>query len=454
MQVMNNSSSLMALGELKKNESTLGKQLKKVSSGLKINGAGDGASEYAISKRMTVQVRSLGQDQQNVQNGKALVNVALGGLDATKDCLQKMHTLALQAANDTVTDVDRATIQKEVDQLKDQIDDNAFQSTFNGLYPLVPMDGIVTYKEITKPADIVFLIDTTGSMGTPISSVKSSLSSFADALKSAGVDFRFGLISYGDVSEASTVSDDVEKYDLGTDGFTTDVDVLKDALGKLKVRGGGDEPESGLEAIMDPTSGALTYSFRPDASKQLIVVTDATFHTKSDGSAYDIPETVEAMKAAGVTLTGVVSPGAAKTKWDMLVKDTGGTTFAAISGDFSKTLEDYAEALLKSLSGDGGEVEQRLYIQTGTKANQNIMMKITDARAKAIGVSDVKVSPFEEAMKAIGTVTDASTASSMMRRAGARTRSVSMPAMKTSRHRMKIRWRRRVRLPMRTWQRK
>lgn len=183
-------------------------------------------------------------------------------------------------------------------------------------------------------------------------------------------------------------------------------------------------------------------------------MTDATFHTKSDGSAYDIPETVEAMKAAGVTLTGVVSPGAAKTKWDMLVKDTGGTTFAAISGDFSKTLEDYAEALLKSLSGDGGEVEQRLYIQTGTKANQNIMMKITDARAKAIGVSDVKVSPFEEAMKAIGTVTDASTASSMMRRAGARTRSVSMPAMKTSRHRMKIRWRRRVRLPMRTWQRK
>lgn len=103
-------------------------------------------------------------------------------------------------------------------------------------------------------------------MGTPISSVKSSLSSFADALKSAGVDFRFGLISYGDVSEASTVSDDVEKYDLGTDGFTTDVDVLKDALGKLKVRGGGDEPESGLEAIMDPTSGALTYSFRPDAA--------------------------------------------------------------------------------------------------------------------------------------------------------------------------------------------
>ena len=97
---------------------------------------------------MTVQVRSLGQDQQNVQNGKALVNVALGGLDATKDCLQKMYTLALQAANDTVTDVDRATIQKEVDQLKDQIDDNAFQSTFNGLYPLVPMDGIVTYKEL------------------------------------------------------------------------------------------------------------------------------------------------------------------------------------------------------------------------------------------------------------------------------------------------------------------
>ena len=56
MQIMNNSAAVAALGELRKNDTTFGKQLKKVSSGMKINGAGDGAAEYAISEKMRVQI--------------------------------------------------------------------------------------------------------------------------------------------------------------------------------------------------------------------------------------------------------------------------------------------------------------------------------------------------------------------------------------------------------------
>ncbi len=62
MQVMHNSAAQLTLGELRKNDTALGKQLKKVSSGMKVNGASDGAAEYAISEKMRVRLRSLAQD--------------------------------------------------------------------------------------------------------------------------------------------------------------------------------------------------------------------------------------------------------------------------------------------------------------------------------------------------------------------------------------------------------
>lgn len=69
MLIMNNTSAMMALGELNKNISSLGKQLKKVSTGMKIVGADDGASEYVISERMRVRINALEQDAANVQTG-------------------------------------------------------------------------------------------------------------------------------------------------------------------------------------------------------------------------------------------------------------------------------------------------------------------------------------------------------------------------------------------------
>ncbi len=76
MTVMNNSSAMMALGELNKNNKALSKSLKKVASGMKINSAMDDASGYAISERMRVQIRSLDQDIQNTQNGSSMLKVA------------------------------------------------------------------------------------------------------------------------------------------------------------------------------------------------------------------------------------------------------------------------------------------------------------------------------------------------------------------------------------------
>lgn len=130
MVIKNNMAAQSALGELKKNNDKLGKDLKKVANGMKINGAGDDASGYSISERMRVQLRGLNQDNANAQNASSLLKTADGAISSTVDLLKTMKEKAINAANDTNTDKNRATIQKEIDQSIDQLEDNA-NVTFN-----------------------------------------------------------------------------------------------------------------------------------------------------------------------------------------------------------------------------------------------------------------------------------------------------------------------------------
>ena len=131
LMVKHNLAAVDTLNQLNKNDSALQKDLQKVSSGMKINSAADDASGYAIADRMDVQLQSLDQDQQNTQNGQSLLRVAEGAVSSTVDILRTLKEKAINAANDTNTDDDRATIQKEFDQAIDQIDDNA-GVTYNG----------------------------------------------------------------------------------------------------------------------------------------------------------------------------------------------------------------------------------------------------------------------------------------------------------------------------------
>ena len=133
MVVKNNMSALSTLNTLNKNTNALSKSLQKVSSGMKINNAADDASGYAISERMRVQIRSLDQANSNAQNGSSMMKVAEGAVSSTVEILKTLKEKAVNAANDTNTDADRATIQKELDQSIDQINDNA-NVTFNGQY--------------------------------------------------------------------------------------------------------------------------------------------------------------------------------------------------------------------------------------------------------------------------------------------------------------------------------
>ena len=133
MVVKNNMSAVRTLNTLNSNTNALQKSLQKVSSGMKINSAQDDASGYAISERMRVRIRSLDQANQNSQNDSALMKTAEGSVGNTVEILRALKEKAINAANDSNTDEDRQTIQKEINQFIDQIDDNALVQ-FNGKY--------------------------------------------------------------------------------------------------------------------------------------------------------------------------------------------------------------------------------------------------------------------------------------------------------------------------------
>ena len=155
MKIMHDTATLMTLGELNKNTRRLGKDLQKVSSGMKLNSAGDGAAEYAISERMRVQIRGLEQAKANTQSGGSLLRIAEGGIQDIIDNMKTMKELALRSANGIYTDADRATMQKEWDAHTSEIDDVAATTSFNGKLLLDGSYGQYIGGEVplTKPLD-------------------------------------------------------------------------------------------------------------------------------------------------------------------------------------------------------------------------------------------------------------------------------------------------------------
>ena len=111
--VMNNTTASLALGELNKNNNKLSKDLQKVSSGMRFGGPEGNAAEYAISERMRVLVRSLGQDIENSRRGIHLVKTAEGGIQGIVESLRTLKELALNSLNDHNSDEDRKILQKE-----------------------------------------------------------------------------------------------------------------------------------------------------------------------------------------------------------------------------------------------------------------------------------------------------------------------------------------------------
>ena len=133
MVINHNMSSMFANRQLGINNASLLGNIEKLSSGQKINRAGDDASGLAVSEKMRSQIRGLNQASKNIQNGVSFIQTTEGYLTETTDILQRVRELAVQAANGIYSDEDRMQIQVEVSQLVAEVDRIASVAQFNGM---------------------------------------------------------------------------------------------------------------------------------------------------------------------------------------------------------------------------------------------------------------------------------------------------------------------------------
>ena len=222
MRIQHNIMAMNAYRNYTNNTSALSKNLEKLSSGYKINRAGDDAAGLAISEKMRAQITGLDKAQDNAKDGISLVQTAEGALTEVHDMLNRMYELAEQSANGTYEDAtDRNQLQKEVDQLKSEIDRIADSANFNGIKLL---DG--SMKDGTTVA-----IDA----GT----VTGTMNGAAIAASSGTVDLS-GTFKANDTVTINGVTYTYGSQATGTDGKTfKDFATLKTAAAKNGVTIGG-----------------------------------------------------------------------------------------------------------------------------------------------------------------------------------------------------------------------
>ena len=330
MVVKNNLSAKNTLNQLNKNEKAAAKDLKKLASGMRINSAADDASGYAISERMDVQIRGLDQDTANTQNGASLLKTAEGAVSATVDILKTLKEKAINAANDTNTDEDRATIQKEIDQELSQIDDNA-NVTFNGktLLDGSKNDAVVapgTYTHLTNESFVdgtdpkTRLVNLQSKVGENIGILpgdRVTVSYVKDGITHSHVTDVKATTRFGSIFQWDPCANDIDiphysnTSKIGTDQFGEEV-------------------------------------FTPDSQSAI------SYHAKEPGLDGQI---------AGLTIC---------------VTDAAGNVRTSANA----TINNFTE----TIRAQNPSPDNAMVFQVGTKANQAIKMGFTDLRATALGL--------------------------------------------------------------------
>lgn len=330
MVVKNNMSAINTLNTMTKNNSALGKSIEKLSSGMKINGAADDVSGYAISEKMRVQIRSLDQANQNAQNGTSLMKVAEGAVSSTVEILKTLKEKVINSANDTNTTSDRKMIQDELDQAIDQINDNA-SVTFNGK----------------------LLVD--GSMNK---ASESTTNVFMNESLSTGTT---GATKLTDLQDRNGNNLDIKTTDTITISF---VQNGKTVTTSFKVTS-----DTKLEDI-----------FKNANTKAGGTVFNETLHA---GNTIGVNGQGTTLYSADMTNVMTVSANAAG-----VTQGISGFSISVtdVKGNVRKSINDKLDAWSESVRAENKSENNSLNLQIGTKSNQSISVGLSDMRAMALGL--------------------------------------------------------------------
>ena len=202
-------------------------------------------------------------------------------------------------------------------------------------------------------ADIVFIIDSTGSMGNEIDNVKENLNAFTRVLDDANLNFRIAVVEYRDITVDGDSSTKI--LQSGDDCWFTTAEEVQTMLSAITVNGGGDGPETVLDAL----GCAMAMSFRDNASKFAFLLTDADYKTDNKYGYTDMSDAVSALQTKGVSVSVISSTDYLST-YNTLYTEADGI-FCDINGNFSEELVRLAEYIKKVVE----PVEIRLETSAG-----------------------------------------------------------------------------------------
>lgn len=447
MIINNNIPALNTYRQMGINQGGAQKAMEKLSSGLRINRAGDDAAGLAISEKMRAQIRGLDQASRNSQDAISMIQTAEGALQETQNILQRMRELATQAANDTNVEVDRAEIQKEINQLTSEINRIGNTTEFNTMNLL---DGTRSSKvsngtETTTSKGPV-TIDIVAGAGVTFSGASGSENPNADITISRydGFDWENLDVSSGSTNEISIkvtsggLEVNISAKDASGNIFTVSGDtVTADADGNYTYNAHGvsftiTKEQFENMAVNDEIKIDLTEIGKEDAT--------GTINTKSSWDDYDrasgsgtkgvnvLPEGItfdhDKLKAAFGEEAAKLELTVASGKITVTVSNASGTAIStdtydfATSGagfgsgaDFDFTYDNHGISFtLKGLHDednlslteidltkldfkdvetvrDLGTRNQSLNFQIGANQNQALNLSINDMRSESLGVS-------------------------------------------------------------------
>jgi len=373
MRINNNLMAMNTHRQLGINTSAGAKSIEKLSSGFRINRAGDDAAGLAISEKMRGQIRGLNQASRNSQDAISLVQTAEGALNETQAILQRMRELAVQSANDTNVELDRTAIQNEVDQLSTEIDRIANTTEFN------------TRKLLNGGAGVAV----TASAGTVTG-------------LSATADTQAGTINL----TAANITMAKKAARNANDTFTATTDMLG-AVGAITVNG-----TSFNFATTDTVQDAL------DAFNEASTVTGAsatwdaaagfTFTQVTEGSAHSV--TISG--SDGTVFLAALNGTTAGTDAIVGGAELGGS-YTAAGSKIEVTSGNYT-GLKLTIAADADVsitvgTNNSLKMQIGANEAQDMSISISDMRATALGVSGVSVTTQTAASTSVTTINNAIT---------------------------------------------
>jgi flagellin len=284
MRINHNIAALNTHRQLNSASTAQSKSMEKLSSGLRINRAGDDAAGLAISEKMRGQIRGLDQAAKNSQDGISMIQTAEGALNETHSILQRMRELSVQSANDTNTLDDRKEIQKEVEQLKSEINRISETTEFNtqkllngslGVSGSSTDSAVVSVGSATGlvPGDYTFTVDTaatkaTAAAGSADFSTPADVSGKELVINGTKIDFS-GMTNNDTASIVSKINEYKDITGVEASGATT-VTLTQTQFGSdAKLVIGGSDAAEFAGAVTDGANALVTIEGPNGATQQV-----------------------------------------------------------------------------------------------------------------------------------------------------------------------------------------